>query len=323
VYTTGLSHDSLRSYYKERIVTEDFDVDGIFGYTNNHLPQVKKNNALVFYYYDSYSRFLSTLTDVVRHSRLSPVGNKANFEAPYVDPTCSECSSRGALVGMRVKHLNTPDNFMVSAMYYDKKGRLIQKRSSNHKGGYDHEYYAYTFSGLLDRKRIEHTNSIDSCNEVYRYTYDHVGRMKTMTHKLGTNPAVTMALNTYDELGRPKRNYFHGSLNYTDYAYNVRSQLTKVKTHSSSANLEEQLRYETPFAGGTAYYNGSISGTSWSNQEGYYNYTYDQLSRLTRAEHMSEYNDSPADFSSRYSYDKNGNLTQIGWNSYEWEVWVL
>lgn len=64
-------------------------------------------------------------------------------------------------------------------MYYDDdEERLIQTRSTNHLGGYDHTFTAYNFIGQPTAKRHIHSATGQTTqNELYSYGYDHAGRL--------------------------------------------------------------------------------------------------------------------------------------------------
>ena len=53
-----------------------------------------------------------------------------------IRPNAGSVSAKGLLAGTRVKILDGSGE-IVTAMYYDSKGRIIQKKSTNHLGGFD------------------------------------------------------------------------------------------------------------------------------------------------------------------------------------------
>jgi len=125
-------------------------------------------------------------------------------------------------------------------------------------------------------------------------------------HKLNTDSIVTLAENTYDELGRLKTNKKNKQSALTSsYAYNIRSWMKSV----ASPLFSQTLYYNDTYAGNTPRYNGNISAMSWSvsgeNKTRGYNFTYDNLSRLTGAGYLENGN---ANLVTEFLYDKNGNL---------------
>ncbi|MDR1718135.1 MAG: RHS repeat-associated core domain-containing protein, partial [Prevotella sp.] len=152
--------------------------------------------------------------------------------------------------------------------------------------------------------------------EVYAYTYDHAGRLLTTTHQLTdgatVKPQVILAENTYDDLGRLKTNKKGGQANLnTTYAYNVRSWTKSI----TSPLFTETLYYNESYGGSVKQYNGNISAMSWlcpteSTVLRMYNYTYDNLSRLTKADY-GENSTVTGRFNEQFTYDKHGNMLSI------------
>jgi hypothetical protein len=98
------------------------------------------------------------------------------------------------------------------------------------------------------------------------------------------------------------------------YGYNVRSRLTDI----AGQKLTERLYYNIPFKSGTPRYNGNISTAMWNLWDYYlgFNYTYDNLSRLTAGQSLLRWeNDSPETYYGAYDtwyrYDRNGNMTSL------------
>ncbi len=198
-------------------------------------------------------------------------------------------------------------------MYYDNRGRVIQTKSQNHlSGGIEKEYVAYNFTGQpTGRKHVHSATGKATQTELYTYAYDHAGRLTTVKHKLNTGTEVTLAENTYDELGRLKTNKKNKQSALTSsYAYNIRSWMKSV----ASPLFSQTLYYNDTYAGNTPRYNGNISAMSWSvsgeNKTRGYNFTYDNLSRLTGAGYLENGNANDR-FNTSYAYDKHGNMTQL------------
>ena len=225
-------------------------------------------------------------------------------------------SARGLLTGMLTAGLDdsaTPSYFY-TVMYYDSDGRPVQSKSSNHlSGGTDKGYTAYNFVGQPVRmKHIHSATGKPTQTEVYSYTYDHAGRLLTTTHELNGNSPVVLVSNTYDEVGRLKSNERNGNPNLkTEYAYNVRSWIKSI----TGALFNESLYYNDSRANGTnvSCYNGNISGMDWdvsNDKVRGYNFSYDNLSRLTGAAYL-EGNIASDKFNASYSYDKHGNMLSL------------
>ena len=173
-------------------------------------------------------------------------------------------------------------------MYYDKYGRLVQEKSSNHMAGYDFFYNKVDFTGKVTNTYKTHgiNGASSTTNETFTYTYDKAQRPLVTTHKVNSGSTVTLSTNTYDNFGRIATKKVGGNLNTTNYTYNVRSWLAGM----SNSKFSEQLYYnENPVSlpNFTACYNGNISGMKWSVPEeslGYdraYAFAYDGINRLT------------------------------------------
>ncbi|MBP1616079.1 MAG: hypothetical protein H6Q13_3527, partial [Bacteroidetes bacterium] len=200
---------------------------------------------------------------------------------------------------------------LCSALYYDNRNRVIQSASTNHLGGKDTECVFYTFTGQPLRKKHIHTATGKATQtEFYSYAYDHAGRLLTTKHKLNTGTEVTLTENTYDELGRLKTNKKNNQANLnTTYTYNVRSWMKS----SSSPLFSQTLYYNDSYGNNTPRYNGNISAMSWTtsgDKTRGYNFSYDNLSRLTTAGYL-EGGVANTSYGTSYAYDKHGNMTNL------------
>jgi RHS repeat-associated protein len=264
--------------------------------------------VLNFSYYDDYA-FMGT--------NGIPASADANFkyDAETGYDTRYTASAKTFLTGTltaRLEGSSTP-SYLCSVMYYDNRGRVIQTKSQNHlSGGIEKEYVAYNFTGQpTGKKHVHSATGKTTQTELYTYAYDHAGRLTTVKHKLNTDSIVTLAENTYDELGRLKTNKKNGQSALTSsYAYNIRSWMKSV----ASPLFSQTLYYNDTYAGNTPRYNGNISAMSWSvsgeNKTRGYNFTYDNLSRLTGAGYLENGNANDR-FNTSYAYDKHGNMTLL------------
>ena len=116
------------------------------------------NRSTSHYYYDSYS-FISN----------SALNYDSSQEQSGYTPQF--CTAKGLLTGTRVYHLDNPTLFETTALYYDKYGRVVQARATNHLGGYDITYNAVDFRGKVLTTRKEHNISNQAViPEVYTYS---------------------------------------------------------------------------------------------------------------------------------------------------------
>ena len=259
-------------------------------------------------YYDDYA-FMGT--------NGIPASTDANFkyDAETGYHTRYTASAKTFLTGTltaRLEGSSTP-SYLCSVMYYDNRGRVIQTKSQNHlSGGIEKEYVAYNFTGQpTGKKHVHSATGKTTQTALYTYAYDHGGRLTTVKHKLNTDSIVTLAENTYDELGRLKTNKKNKQSALTSsYAYNIRSWMKSV----TSPLFSHTLYYNDTYAGNTPRYNGNISAISWSvsgeNKTRGYNFTYDNLSRLTGAGCLENGNANDR-FNTSYAYDKHGNMTLL------------
>jgi RHS repeat-associated protein len=269
-------------------------------------------------YYDNYA-FRGT----------NGISNAADFSCESTSDygTHYTGSYKGLLTGTMTAILDdsaTP-TYIYSILYYDSKDRVIQSKSTNYlTGGIDQEYILYDFTGhLLKRKTVHSATGQTRQTELYTYTYDHAGRQLTATHQLNDNAPMLLSNNHYDELGRlktithaspqslplsviPVNPHIRGRIINTEeptalsiaYRYNIRNWLTDIDSNP----FTENLTYTSI---------GNVETMRWKQQGDYreYEFTYDNLSRLTAAEFSG--NRSNENFSTTYRYDKHGNMTHL------------
>ena len=213
------------------------------------------------------------------------------------------------------------DTWITNTYYYDKYGRLIQTAKDNHLMGKDYITNAYNFAGLVEQSRYRHTAD-GTTTYVDQYTdYDHRGRVMKVRHRINGGTEVLLTGNNYNEAGSLVDKYLHSVSNGTflqrmDYSYNIRGWLTQLNSPTSFTENDKfgmQLYYNSAPSGGSAMYNGNISGINWgtpSNTNMLYRFTYDGSNRLTNADfYNSSYGSYALDAS--YGYDNNGNLVDI------------
>ncbi|GHN03212.1 hypothetical protein WSM22_47010 [Cytophagales bacterium WSM2-2] len=155
-YATGVYYESKGS--------------AIYGYTNQSFPTVNADNGaleiLSVGYFDNYD-FDNNGTADYTYDNTHLAGLPAS--------TCA--SSRGYATGSRKLILGT-SNWLISAVFYDSFGRVIQTQSNNHLNLVveDKSSVAYDFEGKILRKRSLHKGSalVDLTNE---FEYDATGRL--------------------------------------------------------------------------------------------------------------------------------------------------
>ena len=237
-------------------------------------------------YYDDYS-FTS--------ENLFPSGMTFESRSGYASSNLS--TPKGLPTGSITGRTDSNSQYTYTVYYYDARSRLIQTRRTNHVGGTDHEYVAYAFDGLAEKRYHQHTAFGSTKTEEYVYTYDAARRLTKTTHSWNGGTAKTLSEKSYDALGRISTDKKGGLDNLkSTYGYDVRSRRT---SHSESL-FTQSLGYT---------YGSNISSQGWT-QNGVshtYSYTYDGLSRLKSA----SYSGGNRNYSVSYTYDKHGNPTVI------------
>ncbi|MCE5179051.1 MAG: hypothetical protein LLF81_07910 [Porphyromonadaceae bacterium] len=216
------------------------------------------------------------------------------YQLDYVTPPAGYgfqfTSAKGLLSGNRTYRLDDPSRYTVSAFYHDHRGRIVQTRSSNSLGGFDDEYFGYTFTGKVMQHQLVHSAPGKTTQtEVYAYDYgtpatNPTERLLAVTHKLNGSAAITLAQYTYDEVGRIGTKKL--ATETSSYSYNVRSWLTGI----AGTRFNQTLAYNAAVNGITPtkeLYNGNIGAMKWKagdeTTERGYQFTYDGLDRLASA----------------------------------------
>ncbi|PRY48070.1 RHS repeat-associated protein [Arcticibacter pallidicorallinus] len=216
---------------------------------------------------------------------------------------------KGLLTGTRVNVLQT-GTMLVSANYYDNKGRVIQSKSQNHLGGTDIVNNTYGFTDELLTSVRTHTVGGQTTTIASRYTYDHMGRKTETRQSTGAANAAEVLLSKldYNAVGQLKSKAIGDGLQTLNYGYNERGWMRAMTTSSNLFSLD--LRYNTP-DWGTPQYNGNISQMQYlttkvaSPGSKAFTYTYDKLNRLTIAASTQGALDE------QMSYDQMGNISQL------------
>lgn len=272
------------------------------GYTAN--LTVDSDKLLEVNYYNNYS-FLNLLSSTVEQALSYEITEYGQQNAS------GHSSVVGLLTGKRTYILDDTanTNYSVCVYYYDYRGRIIQKRCTNHKGGYDKEFVSYTRSDkVAARKETHSTDAVAELGTVEEYSYDHADRLTSVTHQYKNKNTVTLAAYEYDEVGRLKKKTL-GNGEAISYQYNLRTWPTRI----SSSHFYENLYYEQGLYGvSTPCWNGNLSAMSCNagSTSDLFFYTYDGLNRLTNADYDVD-GDNDGLYSTEYWYDKNGNITYI------------
>ncbi|MCS2584897.1 hypothetical protein NXY00_20240 [Bacteroides sp. BFG-551] len=211
--------------------------------------------------------------------------------------------------------------FIYSALYYDDRYRVIQRKGNNGQHGTESVYTAYNFEGSPTKEK--HVHSVPGqapVTEVHTYTYDLANRLLKSVYQLNDKDSITLVDNVYDEVGRLFVDRRNGVPELrTNYSYNLRSWLKGV----SSPLFSQTLNYQETINDIAPCYNGNISSLLWrtaqndasdaliSSPEKGYSFTYDGLSRLKDAVYGegTSLNQNCNRFNEQITgYDKMGNI---------------
>ena len=214
----------------------------------------------------------------------------------YDTRATSEGSTYGKLTGTRLR--STAGDEILTAYYYDTLGRVVQKASTNHLGGYDRYLYGYDFRGkVVSSMHIHSAPGKQTLTETCAYTYDHRERLLEVRHRLNGGSEVLLARYTYDNQGRRNTVSYHNGAENLTYSYNIQDWLTGI----SGTKFTQTLGYGS-------HYNGNISSMDWTadGASHSYTFTYDGLNRLRNAIHgTGAYTEKVTE------YDKNGNILAL------------
>ena len=281
-------------------------VDTLKGYTLSGISSIGSDvDILTVHYYDGYGFLGSGVFPLPNDPKVAYDSNPGTgYGSRYA------VSETGMLTGhlSKVLESGTGSLYLWSVMYYDDKGRVVQKRSSTHLGGVEKDYFGYDFTGALTAKRTVHCKAdSSSLEECFTYTYDNMGRPLITKHKIGANAERLVLSKTYDLTGRLLTT---GRLSLTSatqtHSYNIRSWLTGI----SGPRFTEVLDY---YSGADPRFDGKISRVSWKSGTETslrkYELSYDNLARLVSADYSES--SIPQAFDETYEYDANGNMNHI------------
>ncbi len=247
----------------------------------------------------------------------------------------------GLVTGTRIKILGTASQYLITSIYYDNWGRVIQSLSDNQSSGVDIATIQYDFSGKILSNYLRH--QINSSPGVItgvltKMEYDHGGRVKNIKKIVNGGMEKTLAQNSYDELGKlitkvlsPTGGAGGGPLETLDYKYTIRGWLQGINRGFANASYTAEastqanrwfgmeLLYDYGFEKNQ--YNGNIGGIRWKStgddEQRAYGFDYDNVNRLLKAD-FNQYTSSAwnttsgIDFGlSNMSYDANGNIVTM------------
>lgn len=271
---------------------------------NNIQNVLYSSQLLITKNYDNYLH-VQLLSDQIK-SHMSFQAFEGN--ATYIT------NAKGLLTGTRTYYLDGSGNYSETVYYYDYRGREIQRRSTNHLGGYDVLSTKYDFvNNITDTWSSQSTSDGITTTEHYHYTYDHANRPLTTTYTFNNESPVVLQSYHYDELGRVRSRHIHNGIDSVAFAYDIRNQVTEIK----SSGYEQKYYYNRPcpiYNGNVdGLYNGNINATTWTydNSLNGYIYRYDQMNRLVNTYTIYGSVLAFRKNSENFNYDAHGNITRL------------
>ena len=327
VVLTGLLTNSNNRVYHQNLA-----------YTSMSYPSIASGfEALSKNFYDNYSWVAGTGSGLGSDIDSSDFTNATYFATSfgaspeYAVRMSRNNQTRGILTGTQTEIVNSGGKYLYQVSFYDDHSRVIQSAQTNVTGGRDTVSVQYNFDGKTIRSYLKHLKSGNTIQNHYVLTkleYDHADRLKHVW-KTVDHASVVQLIDSvqYDELSELQTKFLGNNIDNLVYAYNIRGWLTEINknylTAASGNYFGMELGYDkTPNAVGTNYngpqYNGNITGTIWKSAgDGVgrrYDYTYDNVNRLTNAYFIQNTSGTAWDSAyinytaSNLSYDANGNI---------------
>lgn len=300
--------------FAEEVNSPSFIYDDILlGYTNEVEP-TRFYRVLSINYYDNYSNPYAPTT--------LPSDVLGQNLAEYV---------RALPTGNWTRVLDNSSNTTAEISYtiYDDKYRPIRTHTSNYLGGYTQVDTNLDWSGkVLETHTFHKYDAMTAEIQVIdRFTYSPQDRLTIQTQEVvGHHTEELIVKNTYDELGQLISKNVGGEdttgalgLQKVDYSYNIRGWLKKINNINDIISENDLFAFDISYNDpdtATPLFNGNISETQWiTNSDGVlrkYNYTYDQLNRLLRADYgRPDTGTIPNNYLEELTYDKNGNILTL------------
>ena len=189
------------------------------------------------------------------------------------------------------------------AYYYDYKGCLIQTVERDTEDGILCTSQRYDFVGNLIAQRESYTRAGKTDDIDRTFTYDDRGRLLSETTQVNGGELAVVDYE-YDELGRLSGRMLGTVEEQSDY--DIRSWLTE----KSSELFDMSLGHS---------YTGNITSWQWQHKgdpsgdgpQNRYEFTYDDLSRLTHTDQYVNGERVRQNVERHLSYDRNGNLLSM------------
>lgn len=334
--TTGLLTDPNNQSYHQNLA-----------YYSVSYPGIASNfEMLSSSYYDDYTWVSRTGASISASMATNNTSNSNFFNTSYntspvyAVPITPLYITRGLATGTMHKVLGTTSQYLYASVFYDDRGRVVQTQDINYTGGVDTATTQYDFTGKPIRVLLGHqkkNNTVQNHTVLTKMNYDAFFRLKSIFKNID-NASADQLIDSmqYNELGQLNAKYLGNNVDSLIYNYNIRGWLTGINKNyvagTTSHYFGMELGYDkaTSVAPGNTYttqqYNGNIEGTVWktsgSGVNRKYDFTYDNVNRLTAA-NFTQYNGSGFDVSANVdfttnnlSYDANGNILTMNQKGY-------
>jgi len=310
---------ALQDLIKNLTITESrstggFTKNGMIIYYTNDYFTVDITSVLSINYYDSYPQGAPAVPGQIQAQDV-------------LQETGVTVNTMSLPLASYVKNIED-DNWTLSYMYYDTKGRSIGAYSVNHLGGFTRAESQLDFAGMIKKTVTRHKRLDTDAEKVIteNFTYDDQGRLLVHKHQVDNGPEEILAQNTYNKLSQLETKKVGGTnpgspLQTINYQYNIRGWLTKI---NDPANLNGKLfgyeiKYQNPVYTSKApgRFNGNITEVDWKNSSENvlkrYTYAYDGLNRLKDAFYAEPDVTNPhnGNYDEYLTYDLNGNIKTL------------
>lgn len=302
-----------------------------------------KYMALHYKYYDDYNYAGAKPFDNNYKNSLAYSGD------PNIDPIVKSARILNKVTGSKERVLGS-NNFIMTTVYYDDKGRTIQGIRDNIKSGYDVVTSQYHYNGRLLSNCSDHTTSGTGYTNfitLTKYNFDKLGRVTSTEKKVGDNQFQIISQHDYNDMGQVKTKHLapgytaggNNEMESLNYSYNLQGVLTGINKDyalksATGTGYDRFAHFFGLYLGydnkdhvfTKAQLNGQVAGVLWNSQgddaQRRYEYTYDNAGRLSKADfteqlHSGEgFSNSKMDFSvsgngGKINYDLNGNLLSM------------
>ena len=301
---------AVASDVSDVFVYAEYTGTGVLDGYQLHGLTITPRSFLVTNYYDDYA-FMSQY-DAMTQQNLS-LHLSESLESAF--PSNSSPNATGNQTGKKVYLTDGTDRYMLTSLYYGKKGRVVQSHSSNLLGGWEHTYSSYTYAGSLQQtKHVHTTNGKQDVVEEYDYAYDHAGRLVKTSYSVNGSAKRELSVKDYDDYCRISRENIMGK-DAVLHNYNVRNWPLSIE----SDNFKERLCYNVCNNGLCSWrnlYNGNIGAMSWQCGNGAkraFHFTYNAQNMLTDSGYNEgdRLNDGQGNYDESLSYDKMGNVQSL------------